>query len=123
MQVLLGEPAIKKKILDKRDRDTCGLCKGDTKKSKKQTKFFGHPVCSKCAKSIPSPFKAYAAMLIETEGLEEEGMIIDMKQTYEQGREQKSTEHRSARYGGMDIQKNNEGGEANTNKTTGGSTG
>ena len=27
-------------------------------------------------------------MLIETEGLEEEGMIIDMKQTYEQGREQ-----------------------------------
>ena len=88
MQVLLGEPAIKKKILDKRDRDTCGLCKGDTKKSKKQTNFFGNPVCSKCAKSIPSPFEAYAAMLIETEGLEEEGMIIDMKQTYEQGREQ-----------------------------------
>ena len=46
------------------------------KKSKKKKKFFGHPICNKCAKSIPSPLKAYAAMLIETEGLGEEEVII-----------------------------------------------
>ena len=58
------------------------------KKSKKQKKFFGHPICNKCVRSIPSPLKAWAAMLIETEGLGEEEVKIDMKQTYEQGRKQ-----------------------------------
>ena len=54
--------SLKKKILDKRDKDTCGRCKGDMKKSKKKKKFFGHPICNKCVRSIPSPLKAYAAI-------------------------------------------------------------
>ena len=72
MQVLLGKLAIKKKRLDKRDKNTCGRCKGEIKTRTKKKRFFGHPVCTKCAKIIRSPLKAYAAMLIENEELEEE---------------------------------------------------
>ena len=80
--------SLKKKTLDKRDSRTCERCKGEMKKHTKKKKFFGHPICNKCSKSIPSPLRAYAAMLTETEELEEEEIIADMKQTYEYGREQ-----------------------------------
>ena len=93
------------------------------KKSKKKKKFFGHRMCNtKCVRGIPSPLKAYAAMLIDTEGLGEEEMITDMKQTYEKGGEQNRLKiglNDTAEW--MYIK--NERSETNINKTVGGSTG
>ena len=61
--------------------------RGDEKCNKKK-KFFGHPMCNKCAKSVRSPLGAHAAVLIKIEGLEESEVLTDMKQTFEYGKEQ-----------------------------------
>ena len=82
--------SIKKKVLDKRDNWTCGRCKGEIPNGRKRKKFFGHLICRKCIKDIPRPLKAYAAMLIESEGLSEEEVISDMVRTFKHGVEQNS---------------------------------
>ena len=86
-----GRALLRKRCRTSRTTGSAGGARGRYQIAGKGRKFSDtRYVGNALVKDIPSLLKAYAAMLIESEGLSEEEVIRDMVQTFRYGIEQNS---------------------------------